>query len=272
MAKRKRILTVQSANEQWKSGCGQGTGKDYQPWLTIHDLGSDGLSSRSPGWKSQRVHHFLSQGELKVFYWLECCPEIMDIREQYPLWSYENTQKVADSLGIRHPTSTRAKSDAIVVMTSDFHLTAQDGTNFVRTVKTKSDLLKLRTIQKLQIEQQYWLERDVNWKIVIADEIPSQFVINMKFLHSAFTLDEKIVTKDQIAEIADFLTQAVLKKNLPLRDITIQSDKHFKLERHTSLYIVRHLIAKRFWRIDMTTIFNPVNVLELLEVANEYNT
>ncbi|MEY4531464.1 MAG: hypothetical protein RLZZ156_2185 [Deinococcota bacterium] len=49
MAKRKRILTVQSAHEQWKSGCGQGIGRDYQPWLTIHDLGSDGLSSRSLG-------------------------------------------------------------------------------------------------------------------------------------------------------------------------------------------------------------------------------
>jgi hypothetical protein len=46
-----------------KEGRGQGEGADYKPFLTIHDVPSNGLSSRVPGRKTGRLHHTLSKIE-----------------------------------------------------------------------------------------------------------------------------------------------------------------------------------------------------------------
>jgi hypothetical protein len=208
MAKRRRVLTEKSALERWESGIGQGTGKEYLPWLTIHDVPSRGLVTRCMGWKSQREHQFLSQGELRVFLWLEWCSGVTDIREQFPLWSFEDTLTIAKSLGIKHPTPVTSVENAISVMTSDFRVTTQNGEDCIRTVKTQSDLLKPRTIEKLQIEQHYWLERNVDWKIVIADEIPLDFIKNMMLIHSCYNLDQGIVLSEQVPE---FWTETTLE-------------------------------------------------------------
>jgi hypothetical protein len=272
MAKRPRVLTEKSALKRWESGRGQGTGKEYIPWLSIQDVPSKGLVSRCMGWKSQREHHLLSQGELRVFYWLEWCSGVTDIREQFPLWSFEDTQKIAESFGIKHPIPVTSVDNAIVVMTSDFRVTTQNGEDCIRTVKTQSDLSKPRTIAKLQIEQQYWLEKNVDWKIIIADEIPLNFFMNMTLIHPCFILDETIITSDQVPEIATYLTQFVIKRIVPLADITEYSDQYFGLREHTSLYLVKHLIARRYWRVDMNIKINPTRILTLLAVADEYHT
>lgn len=54
-------------------GRGQGRGQDYKPWITVRDFPSGGISSRQPGWKSNRVYHFLSNNELRYFFLLEWC-------------------------------------------------------------------------------------------------------------------------------------------------------------------------------------------------------
>jgi hypothetical protein len=71
-------------------------GKDYKPWITIQDFPSRGRVSRSPGWKSDRVHHFMSDGELRFFYLLEWSTEVQDIREQYPLLDLDLAMEIAN--------------------------------------------------------------------------------------------------------------------------------------------------------------------------------
>ncbi len=75
------------------------------------------------------------------FFLLEWSPVVVDIREQYPLWSYHDTQAIAVQLGIAHP----AFGD-VVVMTSDFCITVQqtDGTQMdvIRTLKYAKDLME----------------------------------------------------------------------------------------------------------------------------------
>ena len=101
-------------------GRSQGVGKDYKPWITIHDFPSEGFSSRQPGWKFNRVCHFLSNNELRYFYSLEWADNVTDIREQYPM-KLEDTLKIAEQLGIKHPINT--KNDVPYVMSSDFMIT-----------------------------------------------------------------------------------------------------------------------------------------------------
>ncbi|HEV7736265.1 MAG TPA: hypothetical protein VGO47_02690, partial [Chlamydiales bacterium] len=83
MAKRKRLVTETSIKRRIKEGRGIGRLANYKPWLHIQDVPSLGLSSRIKGWKTQRVHHFLSGLELLYFYILEWSRNVVDIREQY---------------------------------------------------------------------------------------------------------------------------------------------------------------------------------------------
>ena len=50
-----------------KEGRGQGNGENYKPWITVSDFPSMGRSARSPGWKTNRVHHFLSDHERRRY-------------------------------------------------------------------------------------------------------------------------------------------------------------------------------------------------------------
>jgi len=106
---------VPSQESKLKQGRGQGHGKDYCPFLTVRDLGSMGLSHRYKGWKTDRVHHLLSNNEKRYFFCLEWSPFVVDIREQFPLPLAE-TLEIALRLGIKHPTHPKTKE--YVVMTT----------------------------------------------------------------------------------------------------------------------------------------------------------
>lgn len=84
----------------------------------MRDVPSRGLSSRVKGWKTGRVHHFLSQLELSYFYTLEWSVSVIDIREQYPLIPPKSTLDIADRLNIKPPTDPKTKLP--IVMTTDF--------------------------------------------------------------------------------------------------------------------------------------------------------
>jgi hypothetical protein len=62
-------------------GRGKGTGARYLPWLRVQDVPSKGLSTRVEGWKTGRIHHFLSTLELIYYYIVEWSSIVTDIRE-----------------------------------------------------------------------------------------------------------------------------------------------------------------------------------------------
>jgi hypothetical protein len=85
MAKRNYSNSEIKVQKWLKEGRGSGQGRDYKPWLTVRDVPSNGRSHRIFGHKSQRIHHFLSDLELAVFFVLEWHQDTEDIREQFPL-------------------------------------------------------------------------------------------------------------------------------------------------------------------------------------------
>lgn len=151
MAKRNRNITAAKIDKMIKDGRGQGHGTEYCPWLTIRDVPSQDLSTRVAGWKTGRVHHFLSQGELDYFYVLDWSDVVLDIREQYPL-TLEATQEIAERLGIKHPVDSKTKE--AVVMTSDFLIDVQINHLVelkARAIRSINELSSKRNIEKLEI-------------------------------------------------------------------------------------------------------------------------
>jgi len=235
-------------------GRGQGIGKDYKPWITVHDFPSDGFSSRQPGWKSHRVCHFLSHHELRYYYLLEWSDVVTDIREQYPM-DLEDTLDIADKLGIKHPENR--ESNTPYVMTSDFMITEYiNGMEIhkARTIKPVAELEKKICIEYFEIERRYWAGKGVDWGIVTEADIPKTLVSNIEWAYYSYNLD----LQDE-AELKDHLYYGeLLKDKLESSDgrivhIAAKFDKDINLEPGTSLNIIKHLVARKEIIMDMQT-------------------
>lgn len=79
MVRSKRDWTEEKLDRYMKEGRGQGSGRDYKPWIKVSDFSSDGRVSRILGWKTNREHHFMSDGETRLFYLFEWSNRIVDI-------------------------------------------------------------------------------------------------------------------------------------------------------------------------------------------------
>ncbi|MEO1427569.1 MAG: TnsA endonuclease C-terminal domain-containing protein [Cyanobacteria bacterium J06633_8] len=264
MAKRNRTVDDAVISKRLDSGRGQGKGSSYKPWLQIQDVPSIGLATRIKGWKTNRVHHFLSNLELNYFYILEWSSIVTDIREQYPLLPREETLALASNCGIRHPQETRAKTP--IVMTCDFLITIAGNIEDIvvaRTVKFSKDLQSKRTREKLEIERLYWGERKIDWGIVTEQEIPLVLAKNVEWLHPFKNLEDLELSQDLIKRIAEFLLIRLAKSQTPLVKNTNFCDDQLGLLPGTSLSVVRYLIANRLWLVDMNQPIQPSEPLIL---------
>ena len=81
------------------------------------------------GLKTGRIHHTLSSIETDFFYLAEYSDSVTDIREQFPLLPINLSIKIAEVLGIEHPTNPKTKKPVIV--TTDFLLTRLIGKQVV---------------------------------------------------------------------------------------------------------------------------------------------
>jgi len=264
MAKRERKSTRKVIDKRLKQGRGQGRGADYQPYLRVQDVPSQGLATRIRGWKTGREHHFLSLLECHYFFLLEWSPLIVDIREQFPL-DLDETRAIAADLGIRHPTDPRTREP--VVMTTDFVNTIRRPIGVIehaRTLKYAKDLANSRVMEKFEIERVYWTAREVDWGIVTELDIDSAVVENIKWAHPFHDISTLApLTADLISSIADVLTPRALAEDLPLRDLTAMCDEQFGLADGASLTVVRHLLATRRWQVDMR---RPIRVPEKIRL------
>lgn len=266
MAKRKRGTTEKSINKRVKEGRGAGRLSNYRPWLHIQDVASKGLASRVKGWKTGRVHHFMSLLELAYFYILEWALEVIDIREQFPLFPQKETLAIAASCGVSHPFDYKTRHP--VVMTTDFNISIIRGgkiVDFVRTVKYSKDLRSKRTLEKLEIERRYFSARNMDWGIVTENDIPKVLARNVEWLHQyRHSSHFMTLSEEEIRQVAIVLTERVVNQDKALRNIALECDDRLGLEPGTSLSIARHLLANRRWLVDMLKPLNPRERLILI--------
>lgn len=213
---------------------------EYIPFLTIRDVKSpNSRSKRVMGYKTGRVHHFLSDYESGYYYLLEWADNITDIREQFPL-DIAETEEIAQSMGVKHP---QYKCNNIV-MTTDFIITLESDITIARTIKSSNDLEDKRILEKFSIEQEYWIRRDVDWGIVTEKELNKILIQNIKFFlpYKTHKCDEKIV--------GTILSEISCCKGR-LKDVLADSDNHFGLETGSSLNVFKALVAGKKLVVDM---------------------
>ncbi|RKL65857.1 heteromeric transposase endonuclease subunit TnsA [Salipaludibacillus neizhouensis] len=252
MAKRERSSTAKKIEKWIEEGRGKGEGSEYKPWLTIRDVPSKGIVTRTKGWKSNRIHHLLSHEELDYLYILEWSDSVVDIREQYPLLPQERTLEIADSLGIKHPYDPKSKDP--IVMTTDFLVTrdTEKGKEIqARTIKPSSEL-KGRVLEKFAIEQQFYHEQGIDWGIVTDEDKPSAFLKNMDWLYDSKRLDkDSILDNNLIYKISETLLKEIVNRRDGLSTICLDSDEMLGFTQGTCLFVVKYMIANKKWYVNM---------------------
>lgn len=242
MAKRSRKTTQRTIDHRLKEGRGQGAGSTYKPWLTIQDVPSQGLVHRVKGWTTGRVHHLFSNLERDTFYILDWSKQVRDIREQYPLLPLEETQAIADEMGVKHPKDPRTQQ--AIVMTSDFVVDIEDNSHavrHVRTVKPADQLDKARVREKLEIERRYWQNREVDWGIITEHEIPAIQSSNIRLLHGYRQLEVRFAEDINSNEVIQFLLNVQSLSRID--DLVRRCDDMLRLPQGTALTVVYHLLA-----------------------------
>ncbi|HEV2800371.1 MAG TPA: TnsA endonuclease N-terminal domain-containing protein [Pyrinomonadaceae bacterium] len=265
---RRRTRATEASIERWiKEGRGGGEGAEYKPWLHVWDVASKGRCHEIPGWGHGRVHHLLSDLEAFVFFIYEWARRVIEIKEQFPLFPLEETLAIAEEIGVAHPTDPITKHP--MVMSTDFVLKVRSGLGFdyyARQVKYASALCNYRTLEKLEIERRYWLRRSVDYGLVTELDVPMPLVRNVKWVHPRLDLARlQPLTEADVREVAHLLTETVLTEDAPLRKLTSACDSHLGLTRGDSLKVVRHLIAIRYWQVDMS---QPIKQGERLVLLN----
>ena len=187
---RKGIRFTPARLEKWRAaGRGTGTGSEYQPWhqVTRSDPGSRGRSHLIY-WRFGRLHHFLSDQELVAFGFASMLPNLVDLREQFPLVYDEHvvelasysvdrlnqttpgTSAIAEALGLRHPVVRAGGVTLPWVMSTDILLTLSmpNGRQELLAISVKHDdeLANVRTCELLQIERDYWRQQGVYWLLL----------------------------------------------------------------------------------------------------------
>ncbi|SDL24169.1 TnsA endonuclease N terminal [Geoalkalibacter ferrihydriticus] len=207
--KKRRGISPNDVKRWIAKGDGQGTGREYKPFFHVRDVPSCGRSSMVLGLKTGRVHHYLSDLEYACHILAEYAGDITDIREQFTLLPWEETQRIADGLGIRHPTYPGTKTPTLI--TSDLVLTSEkEGQKSYGVICVKhssatilpreanmftSKFKKIgrrvrRVMEKLLIEKTYWELRGVSWRLVTEQDIPMVRVRNLDLLRGSMVSEE----------------------------------------------------------------------------------
>lgn len=159
MGRKRELNSLKAYTRALKQGFGVGEGDSYRPWIRVEDIGNIGTAVKIQGIKAKRTHHLLSQGEKYFFYLAEFSPRVVDIREQFPLLPLDLAIQVAQCLDVTYPKVPGTQTPH--VMTTDFLLTltpteTSRSRYLAVSVKPQKDLIKERTLEKLEIERVWW--------------------------------------------------------------------------------------------------------------------
>ncbi len=255
MTRSKRDWTEEKLARYMKEGRGYGKGRDYKPWIEVSDFSSSGRVSRDLGWKTDRVHYLMSDGETRLYYLFEWSDRIVEIREQFPLLDRELCFKIAEDMGVEYPKDP--KSGAPYVLTTDFMLSVtREGKSVyeARTFQPSKSLNDKRTAMKLEIERRYYASKEVDWKIVTEKDLPKLMTGNIEWIHSAYRLEEnQEMNKEDLYDLSTILKSRLETVSSSVSKITKDLDVEMNVEAGTSLYLFKHLVAHKVILVNMSS-------------------
>lgn len=249
MGRGRKLETFEDYSRALRGKYGLGEGKSYKPWLRVQDVKSKGVRSQIYGRKTQRVHHLLSSIESQIFYISEFSDSVIDIREQFPILPINYTQRIAQIIGVEHPT--HPKSGEPIVITTDLLLTisTKHGIHYEAiSVKPEKDTDKERTLEKVDIERVCWDLLNVPFHFFVGNEITRTQSKNIDWATAPFRADSPTFSDEQV-------TAALHTLDIGLRfveDICNLFTTSGITSHDESLTLLRYLIANKLIDVDLS--------------------
>lgn len=218
--------------------------------LKVSTYSSLGRATRIYSYKTQSIHHLMSDNQLRTFLLLEWSDKIMDIKTNIILDDLE-IYLDEEIENLRLDIFKDKESGKTYDLYTNFLVTVDKGVNkenIAISVKNSSNLSKKNTIEKLEIERRYWSKRDTKFYIVTDKELNRQEVNNINWCREAL-IDKSILNKDYLSE--ELLVFIQKYRNELLNEILDLFDEINNLKLGTSLFIFRYLIAIKKIKVNM---------------------
>lgn len=218
--------------------------------LKVSTYSSLGRATRIYSYKTQSIHHLMSDNQLRTFLLLEWSDKIMDIKTNIILDDLE-IYLDEEIENLRLDIFKDKESGKTYDLYTNFLVTVDKGVNkenIAISVKNSSNLSKKNTIEKLEIERRYWNKRHIKFYIVTDKELNRQEVNNINWCREAL-IDKSILNKDYLSE--ELLVFIQKYRNELLNEILDLFDEINNLKLGTSLFIFRYLIAIKKIKVNM---------------------
>lgn len=251
MAGTKSRRPTKSIVERWiKQGFGQGDGKTYKPLMYVRDVPSEGASSMVHSHVTGRTHHYLSRLEFYVHLLAEHCEQILDIREQYALLPWDETQTIAHKLGIRHPVVPNTSTPTVLTTDLLLSLKRRDGIELIAVSVKPSSELDARSYEKLLLERLYWNRRGLTWVLASAENIPMTRAVNLAFFENALGNDEVVQARTNAVDFSGRFEAHWRPERLYI-DILRDACAEFQLATNLGHNLLGSAVWKRLSRLDL---------------------
>lgn len=267
----KRILwTEATINKRIKEGRGQGKSADYIPWIKVGEFSSRGRAHRIPDVKTGRIHHLFSDLEADYYYYLMWSDEVVDIREQFPLFPVSSTERIAQELHVKYPKDKY--NDTSIVMTTDFLITIeQNGVqkHYARSVKFNAELAKTRVCEKQILEKYYWQERGIPWAIITENSFSRPAAKNICKLLGYYNWTYSDMAPTEYRDLQQVLINRLIREeSLTISDICTSCDIHAGITPGSTLNLFWHMASRKIFPINVNeTLLPNRSVRDLIDVS-----
>nr|WP_026682637.1 heteromeric transposase endonuclease subunit TnsA [Priestia megaterium] len=242
-----REWNERTINRFLKEKRGQGTGKDYKPWLQVQDIASKGRSTRTIGHTTQRVHHLLSDLQLYYFYLLEFDENVTDIREQYPLLDFHDMNIQVDEGLTKKLFDTKTQVPHIFTVSFLVTRKAENGEHYyqARIIKQSQELEKNATLQRLELQRRYFEKKGIEFGIVTEKEINKQLARNIGWALNSYDIQDYPSLIMNLPHLKRDMVQYLSNKVHTFQSIFHRLEREYNLDEGLGLILFKHLIANK---------------------------
>lgn len=227
---------MKSFRKRIEEGRCLGIGRDYVPFILANEARSIGTASEIWDPVEQRQAHTMSKTETLFWYSLRWDEQVAYIREQFML-DMERINNLRVLNGLRKTAS---------VYTTDFLVDYHDGSRKAFSVKMSRNEFNpsrksriadqeeyWKLINRQYIEQQYWEEQGVPFRIVTMEDLDRARCDNIAFLMSWYE-PERCTNTDQrlVCLLAHRIIETDLSKPVRLQEVR----EHMNADTDTMFY------------------------------------
>jgi hypothetical protein len=241
---------------------GLGAGREYEPFIKVHEISSTGESFRILGRNTTRPHHLLSRLELSAFLVFDRYKTTVEIREQYPL-PLIDTLNICARLGMKHPQL----SGKLKIVTTDLLIDIKNTSGLAVAVKYADEFEDQRVIEKLQIEKVFWEQQGFQWRLFTEEEITPSIKENLEWLHAANQNSDELYE-----ELSEIDIQLIFKRlngiDKRLSTTCASLDDEYQCEPGFHIGVFRKAVAANIIDAPLNTVFRQWSCSDLKIAQN----